>query len=339
MEWARALDLVEAAYRLDGTDEDWMRELVRTSTNVFRGQRLGAVGALVRAKIDGDGRTSLSAITNAHVETSVYKAQGTSPSERWFQVHSQLPVDMQRRLYFSGSIADTANQLTGLGDRPAKDRLWAQTGWDTTIVKDAVGLIGHGGALHAVAIIMPSATDLVFDRAVRRLGERVATHMGAALRLRHARLTTPDVADAVLSSAGRIEHLAPTARGEDVAIGFERRRHARSRGVTAEAALEVWQGLHDGRWSLVDYVDTDGKVFVLAVRNEPARDVPSALTDRQRAAVALAALGYTNKQIAYGLGLTATAVAMLLARARAATGARTRAELVRAFKHSLAKRS
>jgi len=72
------------------------------------------------------------------------------------------------------------------------------------------------------------------------------------------------------------------------------------------------------------------------VRNEPARDVASTLTDRQRAAVALAALGYGNKQIAYALGLTATAVAMLLARARVATGIRTRAELVRAFKQSLA---
>jgi DNA-binding CsgD family transcriptional regulator len=110
-------------------------------------------------------------------------------------------------------------------------------------------------------------------------------------------------------------------------VAYRLRRAAR--GATE---LEVWQGLQDGHWSLVDYVDSDGKVFVLAVRNEPARDVASALTERQRAAVALAALGHGNKQVAYALGVTVAAVAMLLARARAATGTRTRVELVRAFK-------
>jgi DNA-binding CsgD family transcriptional regulator len=50
---------------------------------------------------------------------------------------------------------------------------------------------------------------------------------------------------------------------------------------------------------------------------------------------ALAALGYANKQIAYPLSLSAAAIAMLLARARAATGSRTRADLVGGFKRSL----
>jgi DNA-binding NarL/FixJ family response regulator len=85
----------------------------------------------------------------------------------------------------------------------------------------------------------------------------------------------------------------------------------------------------------VDHVDTDGKTFVLTVRNEPARDVASTLTTRQRAVVALAALGYGNKPIAYALGLTPAAVAMSLARARAASGLGTRAELVRAFTRDL----
>jgi DNA-binding CsgD family transcriptional regulator len=64
------------------------------------------------------------------------------------------------------------------------------------------------------------------------------------------------------------------------------------------------------------------------VREEPQQP-------RLLAAIALAALGYGNKQIGYALGLIATAVAMLLARARAATGVRTRAELVRTFKRDL----
>jgi DNA-binding CsgD family transcriptional regulator len=162
--------------------------------------------------------------------------------------------------------------------------------------------------------------------------------MGAAYRLRRAAGASPEGADAVLSPDGKIGHLRLDADGPSLEDGFARRQRARAAHTTAESALDIWQGLHDGRWSLVDYVDTDGKAFVLAVRNEPARDVPSTLTDRQRAVVALAALGYGNKQIGYALGLTGPAIAMLLARARAASGVRTRAELVRAFKRSLADR-
>jgi len=80
-------------------------------------------------------------------------------------------------------------------------------------------------------------------------------------------------------------------------------------------------------------------VFVLAVRNEPGREVVCALTDRQRGAVSLASLGYGNKQIAYALGLSVSAVGMLITRARLATGNRTRAELVRTFKRSSGGRS
>jgi DNA-binding CsgD family transcriptional regulator len=52
--------------------------------------------------------------------------------------------------------------------------------------------------------------------------------------------------------------------------------------------------------------------------------------------LAAAALGYCNKQIVYALGLSAAAIAMLLARARLTTGSRTRVDLVRVFRRSLA---
>jgi DNA-binding CsgD family transcriptional regulator len=111
------------------------------------------------------------------------------------------------------------------------------------------------------------------------------------------------------------------------------------REAAPERALEVWHGLREGRWSLVDYVDAAGQAFVLAVRNELGGEFGATLTDRQRAAIALAALGQGNKEIACSLGLTEAAVAMLLARARAATGLRTRAALVCAFKRDAGSRA
>lgn len=76
----------------------------------------------------------------------------------------------------------------------------------------------------------------------------------------------------------------------------------------------------------------------MAVRNQPPHGTlhaTSALSDRQRAAVALAALGYGNKQIAYALGLSPASVGMLLLRARVTTGVASRAELIRRFKLEL----
>ena len=50
-------------------------------------------------------------------------------------------------------------------------------------------------------------------------------------------------------------------------------RHERCAPHPRRRSTEVARRLVDGRWSLVDYIDTDGKVMVLAVRSEPARAV------------------------------------------------------------------
>jgi DNA-binding CsgD family transcriptional regulator len=330
----RPLDLLEAAYRLDGSDQDWMGELTRTATKIFRRWTLGAVGSLVWGRIDDEGRTVIANITNGYVDTRALGFKSTAGKVGWLPIHAGLPPELQRTLYFSPSFADTASRLVGGG--PAAHPFYRATRWDTSVVKDAMGLIGHDGTLNVAALVFGLPEETLLTPAERRLGERLATHVGTAFRLRCARRATLESADVVLTPGGKVEHLEPGTSREAVSVGFKQRKYARSRAASPEAALEVWQGLHDGRWSLVDYVDNDGKAFVLAVRNEPARDVASALTDRQRAAVALATLGYGNKQIGYALGLSATAAAMLLARARAATGLRTRAELVKAFRGSLA---
>ena len=170
----------------------------------------------------------------------------------------------------------------------------------------------------------------------RNIWSRVGAHLGAAFRVRR-RVGSLERAEAIFSPTGALAHAPALGAAEQDAVreGIQRRTHARKLHAEPEAALDVWRGLVDGRWSLVDYLDSDGKAFVLAMRNEPARELRSALTDRQRAAVALASLGYGNKQVAYSLGISTSAVAMLLARAREAGGFATRADLVRAFKVGL----
>ena len=300
-------------------------ELTRTATKIFRRWTLGAVGSLVWGRIDDQGRTVIADITNGYVDTRALSFKSTAGQVPWLRIHAGLPPELQRSLYFSPSFADTASRLVA-GGGPAAHPFYRATGWDTSIVRDALGLIGHDGTTNVAALVFGLREETLLTPAERRLGQRLATHVGAAFRLRCARRATLESADVVLSPGGKVEHLRPGTSRAAVSAGFKQRKYARSRAASPEAALEVWQGLHDGRWSLVDTLDTDGKAFVLAVRNEPARDVASALTERQRGAVALAALGYGNKQIGYALGLSATAVAMLLTRARLATGVRTRVE-------------
>jgi DNA-binding CsgD family transcriptional regulator len=53
-----------------------------------------------------------------------------------------------------------------------------------------------------------------------------------------------------------------------------------------------------------------------------------ALTERERQVVLQATLGFTNKEIAYALGVSASTVRVLMARAAGRIGVRTRAELL-----------
>jgi DNA-binding CsgD family transcriptional regulator len=320
---------------LDGTDIDWMTGLVEKMDELFGARGLGAGGMFATGKIDDQGRTVLADVSLRHVaDRNAGKAAGILAAMAAYP--QTVPIDRQERTYFSSLTASTASTVTGLGTALADSSTWRHAGVGVLGAKDAVFLAGHDGPLGTVVLFDALRETMTLTPKELHVWQRIATHVGAAHRLRRNRDATPAGAEAVLSPTGQVQHLVPGAGREQIEEGFARRQHARRRDVSPEAALDVWKGLHDGRWSLVDHIDTDGKAFVLAVHNEPARDVVSTITDRQRGAVALAALGYSNKQIAYSLGLSAGAVAMLLTRAREATGARTRAELVSRFKRELA---
>jgi len=85
------------------------------------------------------------------------------------------------------------------------------------------------------------------------------------------------------------------------------------------------------RWKLLEHFESDGRRYVLACRGEAARTGLAALTPREHEALALLASGYTNKVVAYEMGVAHSTAAVLLHRARRKLGASTRAELIRAF--------
>jgi DNA-binding NarL/FixJ family response regulator len=168
---------------------------------------------------------------------------------------------------------------------------------------------------------------------------RIAAHLAAAVRLRREVGHTRPV-EAVLSPSGRLEHAESPAQGADVraaltdgAVRIDRARGSLRRR-DPEEAVEIWRALVAGRWSLVDHFDHDGRRFLLARRNEPSGGTLAGLTAQEHEVLALAALGHTNKLIAYQLGLSPSAVAMRLSRVARTLGVRTRVQLIAAYQNA-----
>jgi DNA-binding NarL/FixJ family response regulator len=72
----------------------------------------------------------------------------------------------------------------------------------------------------------------------------------------------------------------------------------------------------------------DGQRYVVARENQAETRSFEALTDRGRQVVLHAALGFTNKQVAYALGISESTVRVLMARAAGRMGVRTREALL-----------
>src|SRR5690606_17268335 len=119
----------------------------------------------------------------------------------------------------------------------------------------------------------------------------------------------------ILSPEGRVLHAKGRARSPEArallreAVRRVDAARASSRALGADQALEVWRGLVDGTWSIVDRHDRDGRRYVVAVPNEVAPPDPRGLSRREAQVAALAAEGYSDKWIAYALGLSRTTVA------------------------------
>jgi DNA-binding CsgD family transcriptional regulator len=156
----------------------------------------------------------------------------------------------------------------------------------------------------------------------------VGAHLVAAFRVRRQfadRLIATEMApnpDAVLRPDGRLEHAEGAAKPnlardslQRAVVAYDRARGSLRRRDPDEA-VAIWQALVAGRWSLVDHFDTDGRRFVVAHRNDAIPPDGRALTLRERQVLAYAAIGHSNKQIAYDLGLATSTVGWHLARAR-----------------------
>ena len=128
-------------------------------------------------------------------------------------------------------------------------------------------------------------------------------------------------------AVGQAQERTATRKLRDAAVAVDRAR-GKMRDTDPEKALAIWKALVRGRWSMVDWFDSDGRRFVLALPNSPQVNDPRGLTERESQVVAYAVLGQTNKMIGYRLGLSKSRVSMLLRSAMRKLGVQTRSQLV-----------
>jgi DNA-binding CsgD family transcriptional regulator len=222
----------------------------------------------------------------------------------------------------------------GLGDQEANPALAELT--TRYRAHDFVGVNGRAGPARGVVISFALVEDEVFARRHARLWSRLAVHLGTGLRLRDRLAAEASAPDAILAPSGRVLHAEREASDktcrEDLASATRTldRVRGRLRRVDQDEAVGLWRALVRGEWSLIDRFDSDGRRFVVAHRNTPrSGDAGGALTVREAHAAALLARGYSNKLIAYELGVAPSTVADMLGRACKKLGAASTVELVR----------
>lgn len=318
-----ALDLIgaiEIAYERSSDEQTWLDAITRTVAPAFG----GAEGAATSFVFDLTGDT-------LHIGTT--SAIGKSASKREDYVrHNRAGQDYGplRRAY----ECDIYTLLSRVyGPEAAKGAMQA-AGIDGD---DSLGLRANASPTSGIMLTRYlRGPHRVRDR---ELWTRFAAHLGAALRLRRLEAApSPDSARAVLLPNGRLEDgddetIAAKASLSSAAKAIDRAR-GKLRRLDPESATALWRTMVRGEWSLVDWYDHDGKRFLLAQENKIPSRSKKALTVREEQVVACAAMGHSNKLIAYDLGISIGSVSVLLGRAARKLGVSSRVALVRVFRET-----
>lgn len=315
-----ALDVVDAAYRMAAGPADWLQEVVDAArVNLDAG--LGLTGSAFEWR---DGQLHFLALVHAGNlppgACAIFLQGAAHLSEEERQIaYGPAPGPLER---FGDLMRRTLPQHASKATACADDVR-------ATGIVDFVGACGFDGTRRGYVLAAPHAHPNDLRGGDVAVWRRVRPHLLAGLRLH----TSDAPGEAVLEAGGRVVHAEGAARSpgaraalREASVRIDRARSTGGRR-DPEAALMDWQGLVSGRWSLVDRFDTDGRRYIIARRNDPALGTPRPLSARQQQVLVLAALGRSNKEIAYELGLAPSTVSSALGEAMRRLRIRGRAEL------------
>jgi DNA-binding CsgD family transcriptional regulator len=315
------IDLVEAAYDLDVGEAEWLAAIAKQAA---------------RSIDDGNGVIAHVA-ESATMKVSMWHdtlGRGEDFAWRLAEVTERAGPKVHELVASKHAMLVAGREQ--FGATAESWRKWQEV-MGTIGIADFVCFFAHTGSGSLVVVWNPSLEVVKTTAGANKSWVRIAAHVGAACRLRHAlraaNQTVMERGEAVLDPAGRVQHAAgdaKTARDSlrDAVKAMERARGPMRR-ADSDGALAMWRGLVDGRWTLVDHFDTDGKRFLVAVENQPAVRDPRALTPREGSALELARGGAAPKDIAYALGVSPSNARALLASGMRTLGVRHRGELYR----------
>jgi DNA-binding CsgD family transcriptional regulator len=323
------IDFTEAVYDLDRSDEDWLPKVVECGLP-FLDPGLGVAAVEYGRPPEGG---------NVEIRRIHLGAGRSDFPERHLAALSAMPPEMLREIAQPGQATTMS---AGQAHQPEALQIYTD---HVDYCADVFGLSAVDDKGHGVAIVAPLPEVTTLSPRDSERWQMLAAHLDAGHRLRRS-LASPDDGDAsatdiphkaeaifdvrsarITDTVGQARDVTATERLRQAAIAVDRARGP-MRKSNPEKALEIWQALVSGRWSTVDWFDTDGRRFVLALPNAPEVSDPRGLTDRERQVVAYAAMGQTNKMIGYRLGLSRSRVSLLLRTAMRKLGVRTRTQLV-----------
>lgn len=324
-----AITMTEAAYDLQVTGPDWFPHVI-DATVALIDHGLGVAG-LIGTVPRGAGPI---------IPEKMHVASGPADFPmRLMRAMSELPQESMRPQIHSGiGVLSEVN-----AEEPRFLEAWRR---HIDYAQDGIGITALDPNGRCVHIIAPVPETLTLSRPERERWRMLAAHLSAGLRLRRALSETrseapseaedlPYGADAVLDANtfgvtdavhdARVPDSLQAVR--DAAIRMDRAR-GKLRKDNPQEALKIWWALLQGRWSMVEWFDTDRRRYILAVPNAPRVLDPRGLTKRESQVVAFAAIGESHKLIAYRLGISRSRTSSALSSAMRKLGVKTQPQLV-----------
>lgn len=308
--------LLDAAYDLDAPDRQaWLDGLAQACAGLARG-RLATSVVHYQLKTDGWEIGEIGGMPEPMAADVREHANATSPEFKRYWIRQRAK---------HGTFFKTIS---------AFDKRTAQWWWDrkwpvpTTDMLYTQCLDGGDEMLLLCRLTMGASKSTT---ALRRLSRVVAAHVVAGHRLRRSLRGTkpcPALGEVVLDPAGRVVHAQGPGQRSSAREALRARVRARERQRDGKRVqLDAWTALVEGRWTLVDFFDTDGKRFHVALRNDPSFEPVDPLSEREREVARMAAQGLSNDAIGYALGLPASTVGSAIGRALTKLRLRRRTDL------------
>jgi len=323
------IEITEAVYDLETEDAAWIPNLLRVGLPLLdRG--LGVAAAAY----------TLNPNAPAFVVHQKFSCGGPPDLlARVDRVAAEWPRELYAKLMQPGIVA-TLSELTK--DHP---EVLEAYGRHVAGCRDVLGMtaVDPNGLGVLIVALRPKVTRL--NGPERDVWKMLGAHVAAGHRLRRAVVAgqelsgLPHNAEAVIDptrlkltdATGAAENKDAAKALRDAAVQIDCAR-GKLRKSDPAAAIEMWKSLTDGRWSLVDWFDSDRRRFVLALPNTPKVVDPRGLSERESLVATYAVQGDSGKLIGYRLGISKSLVSTALKGAMRKLGVKTRAQLVERFR-------